>query len=131
MQHPADPRADERVASLRRGKLTVGLRCEHTTVACSLGSWGLPGATLAAGSVCVFRSVHQGLRRMGRNVLVLRCQNGATLDTAVPLSLMCGQDGPATVTTRSFHEPRKPPPSSLSPRRRRTGTRSRAAVLCA
>jgi hypothetical protein len=44
---------------------------------------------------------------MARNVLVLRCQNGKTFDAAVPLSLMCGPDGPATVAARSFHEPRK------------------------
>jgi hypothetical protein len=68
---------------------------------------------------------------MGRNVLVLRCQNGATLDTAVPLSLMCGQDGPATVTTRSFHEPRKPPPPPSPRAAAAQALAPRAAVLCA
>eukprot|EP01043_Picozoa_sp_COSAG02_P020006 COSAG02_NODE_977_length_15502_cov_235.762838_3_plen_70_part_00 len=51
-------------------------------------------------------------------MLVLRCANGATVDAAVPLSLMCGQDGPAAVTARSFHEPRKrlaPAPPSFLP----------------
>lgn len=45
-----------------------------------------------------------------RNVLVLRCANGSTADAAVPLSMLCGGEGPATVSARTFHEPRKRAP---------------------
>jgi len=59
---------------------------------------------------------------MGRNVLVLRCANGSTADAGVPLSVLCGGDGPVTVSARTFHEP----PSALA-----DGDASMSAVIIA